>query len=132
MAGGSVIIDGDVLYKLPLWHVFGTGEWTIFKYDQVIHAYGFFTATLVVYQLIKPYLNKITNWKVVLVIVALAGMGLGVVNEIVEFIAVISIPDTNVGGYVNTSLDLVFNSIGAFLAAAFKADRRGRVKDEGD
>ena len=43
-------------------------------------------------------------------------MGLGAVNEIIEFIAVLSFPDTNVGGYLNTSLDLVFNALGAMVA----------------
>jgi putative membrane protein len=37
----------------------------------------------------------------------------------VEFIAVLSFPQTNVGGYVNTSLDLVFNALGAIAAVIF-------------
>jgi hypothetical protein len=44
---------------------------------------------------------------------AIAGMGLGALNEIVEFIAVLTLPETGVGGYVNTSLDLTANTIGA-------------------
>ncbi len=43
-------------------------------------------------------------------------MGLGAVNEIIEFIAVVVFPNTNVGGYVNTALDLVFNAAGAITA----------------
>jgi hypothetical protein len=48
-------------------------------------------------------------------------MGLGAVNEIIEFIAVLSVPDTNVGGYYNTALDLVFNGAGAVIAMVIVA-----------
>ncbi len=44
-------------------------------------------------------------------------MGLGVLNELIEFSAVLVFPDTNVGGYFNTALDLVFNTLGALAAA---------------
>ena len=43
-------------------------------------------------------------------------MGLGALNEIVEFTAVLTVPNTNVGGYYNTALDLVFNGAGAACA----------------
>ena len=43
-------------------------------------------------------------------------MGLGAVNEIIEFTAVLAVPDTNVGGYYNTALDLCFNAGGAVIA----------------
>ena len=48
---------------------------------------------------------------------ASAGMGLGALNELVEFIATLLIPETNVGGYLNTGWDLVANFVGATLAA---------------
>jgi hypothetical protein len=34
----------------------------------------------------------------------------------IEFSAVLAVPDTNVGGYFNTALDLCFNAFGAVLA----------------
>jgi hypothetical protein len=45
-------------------------------------------------------------------------MGFGALNEVIEFIAVLTIPHTNVGGYINTGWDLVFNLLGALTAAA--------------
>ena len=42
-------------------------------------------------------------------------MGLGAINEIIEFSAVLLLPDTNVGGF-NTALDLVVNALGASAA----------------
>lgn len=44
-------------------------------------------------------------------------MGFGAANEIVEFIAVLTIPNTNVGGYENTGWDLVSNFAGSVIAA---------------
>ena len=51
-----------------------------------------------------------------LVICAAAGIGFGALNEVVEFIAVLTIPNTNVGGYENTGWDLVANLCGASVA----------------
>ena len=48
---------------------------------------------------------------------ALGGMGLGAFNEIVEFVATLTVPETNVGGYANTGWDLVANGVGATIAA---------------
>jgi len=44
-------------------------------------------------------------------------MGLGALNEVVEFAATLLVPETNVGGYLNTGWDLVANAIGAATAA---------------
>ena len=41
----------------------------------------------------------------------LAAMGFGMLNKMIEFSTVLMVPDTNVGGYYNTALDLVSNSI---------------------
>lgn len=52
-----------------------------------------------------------------LALCALAGMGLGALNEVIEFIITLLVPENNVGGYVNTALDLVYNMVGAVIAA---------------
>lgn len=118
MAGGGLKVGGEVLYRLHLIPIIGSGELFILKYDQVVHFFGFGVSTLVVYHLLKPYLNDRTNWKVVYPILVVAGSGMGVLNEIVEFIAVLAVSNTGVGGYGNTLLDLVFNTLGA-VAAVF-------------
>jgi hypothetical protein len=43
-------------------------------------------------------------------------MGLGALNEVVEFIATLFL-ETNVGGYRNTGFDLIYNTVGATIAA---------------
>jgi len=50
------------------------------------------------------------------IILVAAGLGVGTVNEIIEFIVSSIVPESNVGGYVNTSLDLISDLIGAVLA----------------
>ncbi|MFO7807286.1 MAG: DUF2238 domain-containing protein [Candidatus Moraniibacteriota bacterium] len=119
MAGGGLKIGGDVLYSLKLFPILEIQNTIVLKYDQAVHFFGFAISVLVVYHLLKPYLNQKTNWKVVYPIIAVAGMGLGAINEIVEFIAVVAFPETNVGGYANTALDLVFNFLGAVAAILF-------------
>jgi hypothetical protein len=52
-----------------------------------------------------------------LVVAGLMALGLGALNEVLEFVAVLTIPETNVGGYENTGWDLVAN-LGGVLAAA--------------
>jgi hypothetical protein len=101
-------------------------SWWLFpdllKYDQVVHAYGFGVTTWLCWHgmrqmfrepdggLLKPGLG-------VLMLCAAAGMGFGALNEVVEFIAVLTIPNTNVGGYENTGWDLVANLTGTVVAA---------------
>lgn len=53
------------------------------------------------------------------IVVVMAGLGVGAFNEIVEFIITVILPDTGVGGYINTSLDLVADAIGAIGAMLY-------------
>jgi glycopeptide antibiotics resistance protein len=48
-------------------------------------------------------------------------MGFGALNEVIEFIAFITLSKTGVGDVYNTGFDLVFNLLGA-LAGAFFAN----------
>ena len=117
MAGGGLQVGDHVLYAQVLLPLIQNGEMTILKYDQVVHAFGFGVATLLVHQLMGRFIMPERKGFSYFLIIALGGMGLGVVNEIVEFIAVLMVPDNGVGGYFNISLDLVFNTLGASIAA---------------
>ncbi len=129
MAGGGLIFNGSVLYRfvIPLFEVGGEA---VLRFDQFVHFFGFAVATIVGHHLLKPYLNKKVNWKVVYPLLVFMGMGAGALNEIVEFVAVVTFPETGVGGYINTSLDLVFNSIGAITGAVIIYFRRKNGKSE--
>lgn len=88
------------------------------KYDQILHAFGFGASTWICWQVLRRTFPAARPTAGILLLCALAGMGLGAVNEIIEFMATILIPDTNVGGYLNTGWDLVANAAGAAGAAA--------------
>lgn len=119
MAGGGIHVHGDVLYRLHVIPIIGTGDAAILKYDQIVHAFGFFVAAIALFHLVRPYLNERTNWKVIYPFIAAGSMGLGALNEVVEFIPVLVLSDTGVGGYFNTALDLCFNMFGAICAIVF-------------
>ncbi len=92
------------------------------KYDQVVHAFGFFVSTLASWQAMAAFTRgsggSLRPTIGPLICAVLAGMGLGAVNEVIEFVATRVMPGTNVGGYVNTGWDLVSNLTGCVLAAA--------------
>ncbi len=117
MAGGGIVVGEGVLYGLHLIPIAGEGDTFILKFDQFVHAFGFGMSTLVVYHLLKAYLGSRVNYKVLYPIIVLAGMGVGALNELLEFIVVLLVPSTGVGGYDNTMIDIVFNTIGAIIAA---------------
>lgn len=129
MSGGGIYINGKKLYTLMLYPLVGE-PYLIFKFDQFVHIVGFFAATLVVYHLIKPKLIKDHKWAALSIVVVMAGFGLGALNEVVEFIATVITPETGVGGYENTALDLVSNLIGAVLAMVYIYNREGNNKTQ--
>lgn len=121
-------INGDKHVFYSWWLIPG-----YLKYDNVIHAYGFGIGTWVSWQTLHALLPKSLPTGGVLTLCVLAGMGLGAFNEIIEFIATLIIPSTNVGGYENTGWDLISNMIGSIIAALiiyhFTEKRKRRLKE---
>lgn len=123
MAGGlapipeSWPINGDTHVLYNWWLIPG-----LLKYDQIVHAYGFGLVTWICWQgLQAAFANRGTPIEPsvgLLTLCVAAGNGFGAANEVVEFIATIALPGTNVGGYANTGWDLVANFVGTMLAAA--------------
>ena len=115
MSGGGLYVGGVKLYEIILVPV--SEEYHIFRYDQFVHIVGFGVATFVMYVLLKPLLlPDLKRWTALSIVVVMAGLGVGALNEIVEFTATVVVPETGVGGYTNTSLDLVSDLVGAVLA----------------
>lgn len=123
MAGGLLVVpeawpvsaESRVLYTL----------WLIparLKYDHLVHAYGFGITTWVCWQGLSVAISRrgghVTPGFGLLVLAAAGGLGFGALNEVVEFIATLLLPETNVGGYRNTGWDLVANLVGAMVAIA--------------
>ena len=126
MAGGLVPLPSSWSYDGE--HRVLYSWWLIpqrLKFDQVVHAYGFGVSTWACWQALR---SALAGWLRLpapdvkptfglLTLCALAGMGCGAGNEVVEFIATLTMPDTNVGGYENTGWDLVSNLVGCVTSA---------------
>ncbi|MBI1336579.1 MAG: DUF2238 domain-containing protein [Phycisphaera sp.] len=117
MAGGLVpvpeswSINGDqrVLYS---W-------WLIpnyLKYDHVVHAFGFGVTTWACWRGLRTIAGHARPSFGALTLCVMGGMGFGALNEVVEFVATLIMPSTNVGGYTNTGWDLVSNFVGSVIA----------------
>jgi hypothetical protein len=89
----------------------------LFKYDHLVHMYGFAICTWVNWQVLCPLIMGKKEHPSEIVLAVLASNGLGAFNEIIEFVAVLVIAETNVGGYTNTMWDLVANLAGSIIAA---------------
>ncbi len=90
----------------------------IFRYDNFIHTYATFIATLALYSLLSNFIAMEIKKRyfIFAIILVLMAIGLGTINELVEFFAVLVFGVAEqVGGYFNNSLDLLFNTIGATL-----------------
>ena len=48
-------------------------------------------------------------------------MGFGGLNEVIEFFLTLTLPETNIGGYINTGWDLVSNLVGVTAACCLIA-----------
>ena len=116
MSGGGIYINKTRLYEIILIPLSTTYQ--IIKYDQFVHVIGFGVSTLVMYHLIKSLLRPNHKWVALSIVIVMAGLGVGALNEIIEFIVTVIVPSTGVGGYENTSLDLVADLIGALIAMA--------------
>jgi len=90
----------------------------VLKYDHVVHAFGFGATTGACWQ----GLRRIAGHELrpsfgTLLLCVMAAQGFGALNEMIEFAATLTLPETNVGGYRNTGWDLVSNLAGAIIAA---------------
>ena len=109
-------ISGEIRVLYSLWLIPG-----YLKYDHVVHAYGFGTTTWVCWQGLRAAFRGVGKQVQptfgLMVLAAAGGMGFGALNEVIEFVAVLLVPNTNVGGYMNTGWDLVANLTGTLVAA---------------
>ena len=90
------------------------------RFDQLVHVVGSAAAATTAWQVLGTWLDldrapvRTQAW-----LAAVAGLGKGAVNEVVEFLIATRVPGTYVGGFENTGWDLVFDVVGVSLAAVF-------------
>lgn len=125
MCGGYVHIGGTRLYDLVLLPLAGA-PYHVLRYDQFVHAFCYFMiggllsglVAHVAAPLAAPWLKRL--------LVVLAALGVGALNEIIEFSAVACFGTDGVGDYFNNALDNVFNALGAIAALSWPARSGGR------
>lgn len=136
MAGGLVAvpeswpINGEHRVLYSLWLIPD-----LLKYDHVVHAFGFGVTTLICWEglcaIIRSQRNDATFTPAptfgMLTLSGAASMGFGALNEVIEFFLTLTLPETNIGGYVNTGWDLVANLVGASIACGLITWRQRAV-----
>ena len=122
LAGGLVRVGGDVLYNAQP-HV------ELLQYDHVFHATASAVATLLLLDWIR---QGGLRGGLAIAFAALGALGLGGLNELVEFGATLAHQGDAVGGYRNTGWDLVSDAVGIGVAL-FAADAvlSGRTRRAG-
>ncbi|EKD79549.1 MAG: hypothetical protein ACD_41C00038G0001 [uncultured bacterium] len=116
LLGGNIMIGATRLYD----YYFVPG---FFKYDNFVHMVGSAVMVMLAHALLMPILHKQFEQQrhgYFILLLVIVGMGLGAINELVEFLAVLVFDvGQQVGDYTNTLLDLVYNTIGSALMATF-------------
>ena len=113
-AGGSIFLGPTRLYDLAL--IGGI------HYDNVVHAFATFVGTFISYNLLSLHMPEHVqeHRPAFLILIFLVTLGLGAVNEITEFIAVLLFDaGARVVDFYNTGWDFIFNTIGITAAIFF-------------
>lgn len=115
LLGGNLYLGSIRLYD----YYFIPG---IFRYDNFVHMLGSGVMVMLAHALLTPVLHKNfeRNHGYFILLLVIVGMGLGSINELVEFVAVLVFDvGQQVGDYTNTLLDVTFNTLGSFIMATF-------------
>lgn len=116
--GGFASIGGTRMYDFVLLNIIGD-PYNIFKYDQFVHIFCYVVMGLLMHDVVVKYAKKNASKLAISVIAILAATGIGGLNEIIEFSAVVFMESNGVGGYFNTALDLVANLLGAIISSVY-------------
>jgi len=111
LLGGNYYIGTTRLYECYL--IPG-----VIRYDNFVHSYGTLIATVALYTLIADFVDERVRKHFIIFAfgLVLMAIGLGTINELVEFFAVIFLNAAEqVGGYYNNTLDLLFNTVGSIF-----------------
>ena len=119
MLGGSTLLSDTRPYSWVFVNIMTVGDTPVLRYDQVLHFYFYVVATIILYDILKKHLASNAHYPTVATILVFAGMGVGAGNEIIEFLPVFFNVENGVGGYFNTLLDIIFNTLGAIAAMLY-------------
>ena len=116
MCGGFLKVGGTRLYDLILVDLV-PAPYHIFRYDQFVHAFCYYVIALLLGRVVTARAKATTSRLYIALIAILAAMGVGAVNEMIEFLAVAFLGAAQgVGDYYNNALDICFNGLGTLAA----------------
>jgi len=104
-AGAFVQVDGHRLYDSRFFEI---------RYDKYVHFVNAMIATFVTIYIFAK--RKFPDTHFMLLVAVLTVLGLGGINEIVEFVVTLTVEHNGVGAYNNNMLDLVANFFGSLTA----------------
>ncbi|TVQ04650.1 MAG: hypothetical protein EA359_05775 [Balneolaceae bacterium] len=107
--GGAFIpVDGNRLYDAV---IFGIG------YDKYVHFINSFIVAATLNEIFHALHVRIPVFRNIVIV--LMTLGVGAIVEILEYMVVLTIPDTGVGDYHNNMRDLVANLFGSLMFLMF-------------
>jgi putative membrane protein len=125
MCGGYVHVGATRLYDLILLPLAGA-PYHVLRYDQFVHAFCYFMIGGLLSGLVAHMASPRASPWLQRLVVLLAALGVGAINEIIEFSAVACFGTDGVGDYFNNALDNVFNALGAIAALVWPARNSDR------
>ncbi len=105
-AGAFIQVDGHRLYDSRFLDI---------RFDKYVHFVNAMIATLVTIHVFQKRQLQVGGF--MLMVAVLVVLGLGGINEIVEYIVTLTVEHNGVGAYHNNMLDLVANLLGSISAA---------------
>lgn len=110
--GGNISLAGTRLYD----EIFLFG---LIRYDNIVHFVGSILGAFVLNELFGFIIEQgaMVERRLYYLSLFLMSLGVGLINEIVELMAVVFLnAQAGVGDYLNNAIDLVYNSIGIIVA----------------
>lgn len=100
-AGGFLPINGGRLYDSILFDI---------RFDKIVHFVNAFIGAVLANHLLNVVGVRIPRFRgIVLILIVL---GFGAIIEIAEYLVMLTIPNSGVGGYDNNMIDLIANFLG--------------------
>lgn len=118
-AGGFVPINGGRLYDAILFDI---------RFDKFVHFINAFTGAVLINHIFNKLGVQIPKFRGLVLILVVSG--LGAVVEIIEYLVMLTVPNSGVGGYDNNMMDLIANFFGCafFLLGRSVAISFARIK----
>jgi len=104
-SGAFIQVDGHRLYDSRFFEI---------RFDKYVHFVNALIATIVTLYIFNK--RKLPQTGFMLMIAILLVLGLGAVNEMIEYVVTLTVEHNGVGAYNNNMLDLVANFFGAIAA----------------